>query len=70
MAGTYSVERFRKQKKSWYRETQRQIQIVMAPLRCHGDSDCNKTRVYKKFSSLFHTAVVTFCPYIYLYRRS
>ena len=35
----------------------------MASLRCHGDSDCNKTKSkedHKKFSSLYNTVVVTF----------
>ena len=33
----------------------------MASLRCHGDSDCNKTGILnKKISSLYNTVVVTF----------
>ena len=42
--GTGSSKRFqRKKKNSWYRETSRQVKIVMASLRCHGNSDVNKT---------------------------
>ena len=48
MAGTNSLKRFLK-KTSWYRETQRQIKNVMAWLRCHGDSDCNKTQIKRNF---------------------
>ena len=32
----------------------------MASLRCHGDSDCNKTQIKRNFSSLYKTVVETF----------
>ena len=37
----------------------------MASLRCHGDSDYNKTHTHKKFSCLYNTVVVIFFPYLY-----
>ena len=57
--GTNSLERFLK-KSSWYRETQRWIKKVMASLRCHGDSDCNKTQKFH-----LYTVVVIFFSYLY-----
>ena len=62
--GTNSLERFLK-KSSWYGETQRWIKKVMASLRCHGDSDCNKTQKFH-----LYTVVVIFFSYLYSWRRS
>ena len=40
--GTGSLKRFQGKKHSWYRETLRQVKIVLASLRCYGNSDVNK----------------------------
>ena len=40
--GTGSLKRFQRKKNSWYRETRRQVKIVMTSLRCYGNSDVNK----------------------------
>ena len=37
------------EKKSWYREIQRQVENVMVSLRCHGNSDVNKTWIMTNF---------------------
>ena len=47
MAGTYSLKI--SQKNSWYRETQKYIKNEVASLRCHGDSDCDKTEIIRNF---------------------
>ena len=45
MAGTNSLKRFLK--KTPGTEKHRYIKNVMASLRCHGDSDCNKTQIIR-----------------------
>ena len=49
MAGTYSLKRFPKKKLLVERNTKISLKNVMASLRCHGDSDCNKTQTEEIF---------------------
>ena len=46
MAGTYSLKRFLKKKLLVQRNT-KVNKNVMASLRYHGDSDCNKTQIIR-----------------------
>ena len=48
MAGTYSPMPFLKKTPSTEKDKD-QLKNVKASLRCHGDSDCNKTQIVKNF---------------------
>ena len=48
MAGTNSLKRFLK-KTPGTEKQKKKVKKVMALLRCHGDSDCNKTQIKGNF---------------------
>ena len=48
MAGTNSLKRFSKKSPGTEKHKDKEKKI-MASLRCHGDSDCNKTQIIRNF---------------------
>ena len=49
MTGTTSLNRFLKKKTPGTEKHKNKFKNVMALLRCHGDSGCNKTQIIRYF---------------------